>query len=88
MRIILLILIKLYWFVIPKTSRRRCLFKKSCSHYVYEITIEKGFLGGLKALRFRYNHCRPGYYILKEERVIISAGGKSFDSQTIKPEIF
>ena len=88
MPVILLIPIRLYWFLIPRANRRRCLFKKSCSHHVYDITIERGLLSGLIALRFRYSHCRPGYYILKEEQVMISAGGKSFDIQTIKEEIF
>ncbi|MEC7784800.1 membrane protein insertion efficiency factor YidD [Leeuwenhoekiella palythoae] len=88
MRVFLILLIKFYWVLIPKAKRRRCLFKKSCSHYVFDITKDEGFFEGLKALNFRYKNCRPGYYILKEEQLLISASGKSFDNHHIKEEIF
>lgn len=88
MRFFLLLLIQFYWMSIPKSKRRRCLFKKSCSHYVFDVTKDQGFFKGLKALSFRYKNCRPGYYILKEEHILISAGGKSFDGDHIKEEIF
>jgi len=61
MRTLLLIPIKLYWVLIPISRRRTCLFKKSCSHYVYEIAVQNGFMAGLKALWYRYKNCRPEY---------------------------
>lgn len=60
-----LLMIKLYWLLIPKTKRKKCIFRKSCSHYVFEILEQQGFLSGLKAFRFRYNNCRSGFEIFK-----------------------
>jgi uncharacterized protein len=61
MRNLLLFFIRVYWFLIPKHNRRKCIFKKSCSHFVYETTHEKGLKEGLKAFRFRFENCRGGF---------------------------
>jgi uncharacterized protein len=58
-------MIRLYWFFKPKNSKPKCIFRTSCSHYVYEITQKKGFLKGLKALRFRHQNCRYGFEIFR-----------------------
>ncbi|WP_378174264.1 membrane protein insertion efficiency factor YidD [Aquimarina sp. SS2-1] len=63
MKILLIIPIKLYWFFVAKSKRRRCIFRKSCSNYVYEETCKKGFISGLKALRYRYQNCRSDFII-------------------------
>ena len=63
MKLILLIVIRLYWKFIPEKRRRTCLFKESCSNYVYRHTNEHGFLKGLYALMVRYKKCRHGYEI-------------------------
>lgn len=60
MKFIFLTAIKIYW-LIPKSSRRKCLFKYSCSHYVYNTTRQEGLIKGLHALRQRIRQCRPGY---------------------------
>ncbi|KOS04811.1 hypothetical protein AM493_01200 [Flavobacterium akiainvivens] len=64
MKHLLLIIIKLYW-LIPVSKRRTCLFKKSCSHFVYDATAHKGLFAGLKALQYRYKTCRHGAYVYK-----------------------
>jgi putative component of membrane protein insertase Oxa1/YidC/SpoIIIJ protein YidD len=51
----------MYWSIIPSYRRRQCIFKTSCSHYVFEQTLELGFKAGLKALQYRYRNCRGGY---------------------------
>jgi len=61
MRCLLLALIKFYWIVIPEKKRRSCLFKETCSHYVYRHTAEGGFFKGAIALRQRQKTCRKGY---------------------------
>lgn len=75
MKYLLLALIRLYWFI-PKRFRRTCLFKETCSHHVFAVTKEKGFMSGLKALQRRIKQCRPGYsiYITDDEKqwVILS----------------
>jgi putative component of membrane protein insertase Oxa1/YidC/SpoIIIJ protein YidD len=64
MKFIFLIIIKLYWKLIPESNRKSCLFAESCSRYVYRITKDKGFWTGLKALKSRYKKCRPGYNVV------------------------
>jgi len=63
MRLVLIIVIRLYWLLIPKEKRRKCIFRKSCSLYVYDQTVQTGFLEGVKALRFRMANCQPSFYI-------------------------
>ncbi|NHN26488.1 membrane protein insertion efficiency factor YidD [Flavobacterium jejuense] len=65
MKCLILLMIRLYWFLKPKYRKSICIFRKSCSHYVYEITKEQGFLKGLNAFYFRYKNCRHGYEIFK-----------------------
>ncbi|GAA3644514.1 membrane protein insertion efficiency factor YidD [Flavivirga jejuensis] len=65
MKIILLIIIKAYWLIIPKSKRKKCIFRKSCSNYVFKETSENGLWRGLKAFRFRYENCRHGFEIFK-----------------------
>ena len=65
MKYIILLIIRLYWFFKSKKSNPKCIFKKSCSHHVFEITKEQGFLKGLNALHFRYKNCRYGFEIFK-----------------------
>ncbi|WP_310556805.1 membrane protein insertion efficiency factor YidD [Flavobacterium sp.] len=65
MKYLILLMIRIYWFSKPKNTEPKCIFKKSCSHYVYETTQKKGFLRGLKAFRFRYKNCRNGFEIFE-----------------------
>ena len=61
----LLLLIRFYWLVIPKGKRRKCIFRISCSQYVYQTTKTEGFYKGLLALRYRFQHCRAGFHIFE-----------------------
>jgi uncharacterized protein len=85
MKYLLLILIKIYWYIIPESNRRRCLFKTSCSNYVYKITENKGIINGLKALRFRSRNCNANYTIIKigNKRVLVSSTNKVFDETMV-----
>lgn len=65
MRFLLIFCIKIYWYLIPVHRRKHCVFKKSCSNYVYEITQKQGIIKGLKALRYRFNNCRNTIEIFK-----------------------
>lgn len=65
MKYILLLIIKLYWILIPQSKRKKCIFRKSCSKYVYDITIKEGSIKGFKALKFRIKNCKPGFIIFK-----------------------
>jgi uncharacterized protein len=66
MKFTILLMIRLYWFFKPKNRKPKCIFRTSCSHYVYEIAQKQGFLKGLKALRFRYQNCRFGFEIFRD----------------------
>ena len=60
----ILLVIKAYWKLIPIRKRRSCLFKESCSQFVYRNTIEHGFMFGLHCFFRRRKQCRPGYEII------------------------
>ncbi|WP_422090970.1 membrane protein insertion efficiency factor YidD [Tenacibaculum ovolyticum] len=61
MKCLLLFSIKVYWFLKPKDKNPCCIFRKSCSHYVYDKTKTGGFIIGFKALRFRTKNCKHGF---------------------------
>jgi len=71
---LLLALINLYWVCIPESKRRKCLFKTSCSNYVYTVTKTEGFFSGIKALRFRVKNCNPNYSIISidGEKILVT----------------
>ncbi|MBO8458886.1 MAG: membrane protein insertion efficiency factor YidD [Bacteroidetes bacterium] len=64
MKYLLLFMIRLYW-LIPASKRKKCIFKESCSNYVWRITKEKGLIAGIKAFLFRNKHCCPGFAIYR-----------------------
>lgn len=59
MKYILMFTIQLYW-LIPKRMRRKCLFKKTYSVYVYENSKNEGLITGMKSLVYRFKNCRHG----------------------------
>ncbi len=63
MKNILLFIIKVYWLIKPKNKKPCCIFRKSCSHYVYEITKNRGLFRGFQALRYRINNCKYGFEV-------------------------
>ena len=65
MKHLILFAVKIYWNFIPQSKRRKCIFKKSCSVYVFETTQKEGFMKGLKAFKFRYQNCRGNFTIFK-----------------------
>lgn len=67
MKYVLLLLIRIYWKFKSK-KRTKCIFKKSCSNYVYEKTKKEGFFIGMKALKFRIQNCRYGFELYENSR--------------------
>lgn len=67
MKFFLLMVIRVYWLVTPVHARRSCLFKESCSRYVYRVTAQEGFLKGIRALYTRWKHCRSGYALYEDD---------------------
>ena len=74
MKYLLLGLIHMYW-LLPKRHRRCCLFKQTCSHFVYERSKLYGFVKGFAALKERYRQCRPisGRYTIEDHEFVILA---------------
>jgi putative component of membrane protein insertase Oxa1/YidC/SpoIIIJ protein YidD len=66
MRYPLLFLIRMYWLW-PKTRRRQCLFRQSCSHFVYDTASKKGFVQGVRALYARFRRCTGSYELVKTD---------------------
>lgn len=64
MRGVLLGAIRAYWRLVPPQRRRTCLFAKSCSRHVYDLTSQEGAAAGLRGLRDRFSACRSGYALL------------------------
>jgi hypothetical protein len=63
MKLMLLAAIRIYWLLWGEERRRSCVFRESCSHYVYRVAENDGFLAGIRALRARMRACRPGYTV-------------------------
>jgi uncharacterized protein len=59
MKYLILFAIRLYW-LLPTRFKPCCLFKESCSHYVYRQLASQGLRPGWRAFRQRYRQCRPG----------------------------
>lgn len=66
MKNLLILAIKIYWAVIPKKKRRSCIFRLSCSQYVYQQVRKAGFNGGLRALKFRFLNCRGRFHVFED----------------------
>ncbi|AMO19545.1 membrane protein insertion efficiency factor YidD [Flavobacterium columnare] len=65
MKYLVLLSIRLYWLTKPKNKKPRCIFRKSCSYFIYEETLQNGFLKGLKAFHYRFKNCRSGFEVFK-----------------------
>lgn len=66
MKFLLLNIIRLYWFAVPRSKRRKCIFSKSCSHHVYDETKLNGFKNGVKQLIFRVNNCHSDFDVFTD----------------------
>lgn len=88
MRYLLLLAIRIYW-VIPTELHSKCIFKETCSHYVYRIAKQQGFIAGINALKERNELCRPGYLVYRYEGhfYLKTASGKVFAESDMSDSI-
>ena len=90
MKYLILGVIRMYW-LIPKSRRRKCIFRESCSNHVYSITKNKGFNKGINAFLFRYKNCRSHIETfenpISKEIQIILPGGKIVSQHEIAKRI-
>lgn len=54
-------IIRGYWCLVAPNRRRTCLFRESCSAYVYRIAATQGAWRALGAARERLRRCAPGF---------------------------
>lgn len=82
MRYLILIGIRLYW-LLPKKFRKKCLYRETCSRYVYRIARKYGFKEGIRALSRRIETCRPKYKIVEidDQRIVICSNGKTISKE-------
>lgn len=82
----MLLFIRIYW-LIPIHWHNKCIFRESCSHYVYRITKKEGFIQGIKAFIERNYSCRPGYFIYRTEGKFFmkTANGHIYGEEAISP---
>lgn len=80
--------IRVYW-LIPTKLHDKCIFKESCSHYVYRVAKHQGFNAAMKALKERNELCRPGYIVYKSMGAFFlkTAGGKVFSEESISSNV-
>jgi len=67
MRALLLAVVRVYWAVWPRHLNRGCLYRETCSHYIYRVSREAGVLAGCRALLQRYQTCRAGYAVTTKD---------------------
>jgi putative component of membrane protein insertase Oxa1/YidC/SpoIIIJ protein YidD len=90
MKWLLLRAIRIYQSV-PFKRDRVCIFRESCSHHVYRVTSESGFLAGIRAFAERGQQCRPGYRISLDpdgNPVATLADGSVLDADLLSPAAF
>lgn len=86
---VLLFFIKRYWQFIPPYKRNKCIYKESCSRYVYRIAKEESFTKGIKALLHRYRNCRGNYQIIPNNNkiILITAGNEMLQEDDIRESL-
>ena len=87
MKYLIVIIIKFYWLTIPNNKRRKCLFKKSCSHFVFDETMTNGFISGIKVFVYRVDVCNSSskYFInpITGKLNLLTRSGEVIDHQQI-----
>lgn len=88
-RNLFLLLIKAYWNFLPENKRRVCLYKESCSKFVYRVTEQQGLIKGLLSFRDRMKNCDQKYQIIKRENTIqvLTVKGVIIEEKDINPFI-
>lgn len=69
MRPCILFVIRCYWRLTERHVVRTCLFRESCSRYVYRIVQDHGIRAGLAALAARFRSCRGGFTAVGDSRL-------------------
>jgi putative component of membrane protein insertase Oxa1/YidC/SpoIIIJ protein YidD len=81
--------IEYYWNTVPEKKRKICIYRITCSRFVYNEFHNNGFIPGLLAYFYRMKSCNHGYTIsLKKNMVIIKdSQGHIIEENEINPLI-
>jgi len=81
--------IEYYWKNVPADKRRVCIYKVSCSKFVYDKIETRGFISGVKAYLSRIKNCNAHYSISKvnDEIQIKTKSGIFLYEEQINPVI-
>jgi putative component of membrane protein insertase Oxa1/YidC/SpoIIIJ protein YidD len=91
MKYLVLIVIRLYWKLVPASKRRKCVFKESCSNAVYKETNNNGFIKGLETLLFRFRNCNNRFELTvdfqTERTKVILKDGTLIDFEEMRDSV-
>jgi putative component of membrane protein insertase Oxa1/YidC/SpoIIIJ protein YidD len=89
MKWIILKCIELYWTFVPDSLKGVCLFRESCSRYVYRTLKDDGMEQVYRAFTYRLHVCRKPFSItrdqLAERTVMHLCNGDCVDEMSINP---
>ena len=64
--------IEYYWNARPENQRKICIYRITCSRYVYNEFENNGCIAGIRAYFYRMKSCNHGYKLsLKKDMVVI-----------------
>jgi putative component of membrane protein insertase Oxa1/YidC/SpoIIIJ protein YidD len=64
-------LIEFYWKIIPEKNRKICIYRITCSRYIYNAFSNDGFISGFLAYFQRRRSCKNGYTIKYQNKMIL-----------------
>ena len=65
--------IEYYWNTLPENQRKICIYRITCSRYVYNEFENNGLIEGIRAYFFRMKSCNHAYKLsLKKDMVVIN----------------
>lgn len=81
--------IEYYWKNVSESNRRVCIYKISCSRFVYNEFHNFGFISGVKAYVYRLRNCNRNYiiYSTNGKVQILTKFGHILDEDQINPKI-
>lgn len=92
MKYLILTLIQFYWWLVPISKRKKCIFHTSCSNHVYEHTRKYGAVAGYAALVYRFKNCREGYELyhnpVNDQLEMILPSGDIIDRSEIAERLY
>jgi putative component of membrane protein insertase Oxa1/YidC/SpoIIIJ protein YidD len=79
--------IEVYWLTVPESSRKVCLYRRSCSKEVYAHLNDYGFCRGMRTYLSRRASCRSGYKVIKKEGnfMLLTRKGLYIEENLINP---